>query len=110
MSPDTEWNRFAVNLHVAAVDIFINAHFAPASGRILPFQVGEFQLAFAADQFRLGPVGPVAAVAVSAVGDDQIEVLRALQFGFNLYRVVWSFRRDDRCGSDRLWRCHGEQR
>ena len=110
MRADPKLNRLASNLHVAAVDIFINAHFAPASGRILPFQIGEFQLAFAANQFWFGPVGPVAAEAIAAVGDDQIEVLRALQFGFNLYRVVWSFRRDDRCGSDRLWRCHGEQR
>ena len=65
-----------------------DADLAPVGRGRLPLQVGQLLLAALANEPRLGPVGPVAAKAVAAIGDDEIELLRAGDVGVDLDRVA----------------------
>ena len=109
MSADTELNRLARDSHIAAVGVFVDADIAPVGGGVLPFQVGEFQLALWPDKFWLGPVRPVAAVTVAAVCDNKVQILLPLDVGFNLCGVPRCICRNKRCRRNRF-RWSGETR
>ena len=95
MGSDAIGNRFAVDSEITASGIGVDHGAAPVGKDFLPLQLGEFLLALGADEARFDPVGPVAAEAIAAIGDNEIQLLGASNISFDLRRVPGRSSSDD---------------
>ena len=102
MHADAVADRLAVDLHLTADCVGVDADLAEAGRCVLPFQLGELLLARGTDKTRFGPVGPVATDAVAGVGDDQPEFLQAGDVDIDIHRVTGRAGRDHPAIEQRL--------
>ena len=102
MRADSVGDRFAGDSQRSAAGILVDSDLAEIRRRRLPFQLGQLLFARRADQSWLGPIGPIAAVAVAAVGHDQIQLFRAAQFDVDLDGVARCLFGNRFAGKDRF--------
>jgi hypothetical protein len=70
-----------INLQGSAVTVGVEMNCAPAAGGGFPFQTGEIAGAtVGTNEFWFKPIGPIAGVAVSAVGDNEPKFFRPGNF------------------------------
>ncbi len=82
---EAEGHRFARDAHWFAAGVFIHIHIAKSAGGSFPFQRGQARgHSGGVDQRGLGPVGPITAETIAAIGDDEVQFLRAGDVGLEL--------------------------
>ena len=89
------FDRLASDLHRLAAGILVDVEPPPTRAGTLPFGLGKIELAFGPSQPGRGPINPVRAVAVTAVGGNQVEVLGALEIEIDGDRMTGCRLSDD---------------
>mmetsp|Transcript_72990 Transcript_72990/g.148168 ORF Transcript_72990/g.148168 Transcript_72990/m.148168 type:complete len:286 (+) Transcript_72990:191-1048(+) len=90
MGADAVFVGLTIDHQGGAIDVPVLVDLAPIGGGFLPVEIGQLLFTTGTDQLRFDPVGPVTAVAVPAVRDDEKQLLGPFQVDLDIDLMSWS--------------------
>ena len=101
MSTDAVADRFTCNAQRTAGGVALFSDLTPAARGRFPFQSSQRLFATRPHQARLHPIGPVAAIAVAGVVDDEVQRACSFERHVDVNRVTRRVGRDRRADEPR---------